>query len=76
MPCFGSIYQQLKRYVIALYKSPSQTTDDFDLFMLNLEAPLVDISNRNPHFVLITGDFNAKARNCSTYDTTTSEGAH
>ena len=76
MPCFGSIYQQLKRYIIALSRSPSQTTDEFDLFMLNLEALLIDISNRNPHFVLITGDFNAKSRNCSTYDTTTSEGAH
>ena len=34
------------------------------------------ISNRNPHFVLITGDFNAKTRTWSTYDTTTLEGAH
>ena len=44
--------------------------------MLNLETLLVDISNRNPHFVLITGEFNAKLRNWSTYDITTSEGAH
>ena len=35
---------------------------------------LVDTSNRNSHFVLITGDFNAKSRNWSTYDTTTLEG--
>ena len=27
--------------------------------MLNLETMLVDITNRNPHFVMITSDFNA-----------------
>ena len=43
--------------------SPSQTTDEFDLFMINLDTLLVDTSNRNLHFVLITGDFNAKSKN-------------
>ena len=65
-----------KVYVISLYRSPSQTFDQFDLFMLNLESLLADIPNHNPHFVLITGYFNAKSRNWSTYDTTISEGAH
>ena len=65
-----------KGYVISLYRSPSQKTDKFDLFMPNLETLLVDISNRNPHFVLIAGDINDKSRNWSTYDTTISEGAH
>ena len=55
---------------------PSQTADEFDLFMLNLGELLVDISNCDPHFVLITGDLSAKSRNWSIYDTTTSEGAH
>lgn len=44
--------------------------------MLNLEALLVDIPNRNPHFVLINVDFNAESRNWSTYDTATSQGAY
>ena len=44
--------------------------------MLNLETLLVDIPNCHPHFVLITGDLNAKSRSWSTYDATTSEGAH
>ena len=44
--------------------------------MLNLEALLVDISNRNRHFVLIAGNFNATSKNWSTYYTATSEGAH
>ena len=37
-----------KRYVISLYSSPSHATDEFDLFMLNLETLLLNISNRNP----------------------------
>ena len=59
-----------------MYQSSSQTADELDLFALNLESLLADISNRNSHFVLITGNFNVKSRNWSTYDTTTSEGAH
>ena len=59
-----------------MHRSPSQTADEFDLFMLNLEKLLVDRSNRKTHFVLITSDFTAKSRNWSTNDTTTAEGGH
>ena len=59
-----------------MYRLPSQATDESDLFMLNLESLLADISNRNLHFVRITFDFNAKSRIWSTYDTKTSRGAH
>ena len=65
-----------KGYVISLCRSHSQTVDEFDLFMLNLEKFFVDISNLNLHFVLIIVDFKAKSRNQSTSDTTTTEGAH
>ena len=44
--------------------------------MVSLEKLLVDISNRNSHFVLITGDFHAKFRCWSTNDTANAEGAH
>ena len=37
-----------KGYVISLYRSLSQTTDEFDLFMLIFDKLLVDISNRSP----------------------------
>lgn len=53
-----------KWYVISLYRSPSQATDEFDLFRFNLQKLLVDISNRNLHFVLsLFCDFNVKSRN-------------
>ena len=51
-------------------RPPNQPTDEFDLLMLNLETLLADISYRNPHFIQINGDINAKSRNWSTYGTT------
>ena len=55
--------------------SPSQTVDEFDSFIINLEKLVVDISSRNPYFALITGDFHAISTDSSVNDTTTSEGA-
>ena len=66
----------IRKDFVTLSKSPNQTTDEFDLFLLNLEKVIVDISSRNTHFLLITGDFNGKSRNWSTNDTTAGEGAH
>ena len=50
-------------YVVSLYRSPSQTSDELDSFITNLEEIVVDISRSNPHFVLIIVDFNAKSSN-------------
>ena len=62
-------------YVVSLYRSPSQTSDEFDSFITNLENLVVDISRSNPHFLLSIGDFNAKSSNWSSNDTATAEGA-
>ena len=64
-----------RRYVVSMYRSPSQTTDDFNSFTTNLEKLLGNISSTNPHFVLMIGDFNDKSSNWSSKDTTTAEGA-
>ena len=58
-----------------MYRSPGQTFDDFNSFTTNLEKLVVNISNTNPHFILMIGDFNAKSSNWSSNDTTTAEGA-
>ena len=50
-------------YVVRLYRSTSQTSDEFDSFIANLEKSLVDTSGSNPHFIFIIGDFNAKSSN-------------
>ena len=62
-------------YVVSMYHSPSQTSDDFNSFTTNLEKLGINISITHPHFILIIGDFNAKSNNWSSNDTTTAEGA-
>ena len=62
-------------YVVSLYRSPSQTSDEFDSFITNLEKIVVNISRSNPYFLLLIGDFNDKSSNWSSNDTTTAEGA-
>ena len=52
----------MKGYLVSLYRSPNQNPDEFELFLPNLENLLADITNRNPHFMLLLGDFNAKSK--------------
>ena len=63
-----------KGYVDTLYRSPSQTSDEFDTFISNLEKLLIYITSFDPHFVILLGDFNAKSKSWSVNDTTTEEG--
>ena len=44
----------------ALYRSPSQTKDQFSSFMDKFEDTIVNIDNRSPSHTLFFGDFNAK----------------
>ena len=84
--CFSNAYLQeclileisinnKKGYVVSLYRSPSQTPDEFDSFINNFEKLIIDIYSRKADFVLMIGDFNAKSCNWSINDTTTPEGA-
>ena len=63
-----------KGYVIAVYRSPSQSIDEFDEFLINFEQTLHDISSLNPSFMLILGDFNAKSSSWYDHDITSQEG--
>ena len=62
-------------YVVSMYRSPSQTSDDLNSFTTNLEKLVVNISSTNPRFILMIGDFNTKSSNWSSNETTTAEGA-
>ena len=62
--------------VVSLYRSPSQTQDDFDSFLMSFEQLIGDIIAKNPLFVLITGDFNVRSTNWRKNDLSTSEGTH
>ena len=61
-------------YVVSLYRSPSQTQDEFDIFLVSFEQLIGDIIAKNPLFVLITGDFNVRLTNWWKNDLSTSEG--
>ena len=53
----------------------SQTSDEVDSFITNLDKTVDDTSRSNLHFVLIIGNFNAKSSNWSSNDITTAESA-
>ena len=50
-----------KGYVFSLYRTPSQTSDEFDSFIKNLEKFIVNIYSWKADFLLLIGGFNAKS---------------
>ena len=63
-----------KGYVVTLYRCPSQTSDEFDFVIRNVEKLLINITSFNPHFVILLGDFNAKSKSWSVNNAATKEG--
>ena len=63
-----------KGHVISLYRSPSQTPDQFDNFLQLFEELLQDIFKLKSSFVLITGDFNCRNSNWYLGDPVTPQG--
>ena len=55
------IGEKLCRFVV-LYRSPSQTQDDFLSFSQNFELTLEMLSENNPYLLVDIDDFNAKLR--------------
>ena len=47
---------------ISLYRSPSQSKDEFESFADNLELNLDSIALRNPYLIVVLGDFNAQTK--------------
>ena len=67
------IVDKLCRFV-ALYRSPSQTQDDFLSFSQNFELTLEKLSENNPTYLQLFGDFNAKLRHWYSQYTNTFQG--
>ena len=59
---------------IKLYRSPSQTHDDFETFMKNFELILDEINKKNPFLNVAFGVFNAKNQTWIKNDKTSYEG--
>ena len=59
-----------KAYVVTLYRSPSQISDEFLSFISKLEKLLTNINSFDPHFVILLADFNVKSKLWWINDTT------
>ena len=60
--------------IVSLYRSPSQTRDEFDEFLTNLNLTLETITQKNPFVTVTIGDFNARSSKWWVNDKTTQEG--
>ena len=55
---------QIKRkkyFFSVLYRSPSQSQEEYEEFTMNFDLMLSKMAAENPHCVIITGDFNARS---------------
>ena len=55
---------QIKRkkyFFSVLYRSPSQSQEEYEEFTINFDLMLSKMAAENPHCVIITGDFNARS---------------
>ena len=48
--------------LISLYRSPSQSKEEFESFADNLELNLDSLALRNPYLIVVLGDFNAQTK--------------
>ena len=63
-----------KIFIVTFYRSPSQSTDEFDDFLRGFEGVIDYINQCNPYFTLITGDFNARCNRWWENDSKSTEG--
>ena len=59
---------------VVLYRSPSQSQDEFETFSDNFEMTLDILTQKNPFLMTAIGDFNAKSKNWYSQDKTSFEG--
>ena len=69
-----SITNKICRF-IHLYRPPSQTQDEFQIFRSNLELNLDSLSI-NPFLAIMTGGFNSKSKQWCKIDKTSFDGSH
>ena len=59
---------------VALYRSPSQSQDDFETFVDNFKMTLELLAQKNPFLLTAIGDFNANSSNWYNKDKVSFEG--
>ena len=61
-------------YIVRLYRSPSQSSDEYDHFIKTFEKLRAHLTSFKPHLPLITGDLNARSSNWWSGDVDNIEG--
>ena len=67
--------QNCKGYIGVIYRSPSQSTAEFEEFLSNFEDILNTTASSSSLFTIILGDFNARSSSWWKNDKATVEGA-
>ena len=65
-----------KSYIGIIYHSPSQSCNEFEDFLLNLEKLINQIKQLKPSITIIFGDFNARYSDSWAHDITSTEDTH
>ena len=60
--------------IVSLYRSSSQTADEFDNYLNKLNLTMESITQKNPFLTVVIGNFNAKSSKWWIDDKTTQEG--
>ena len=63
-----------RSYIVSLYRSPSESSDQYDHFIKTFEPLIVHLTSSKPHLLLITGDFNARSSGWWSGDGDNTEG--
>ena len=74
--CFEIMISNKLCNFIPLYRSPSQSSDDFENFFYNLDLTLQALTQKNPFLTVIIGNFNANLINISVRTNSTFKGAN
>ena len=62
--------------VAAIYRSPSQSSNEFEEFLVNFDKLLNQVNMLKSSFTVILGDFNARSQSWWSDDITSFEGSH
>ena len=62
--------------VAVIYKSPGQSSSEFEEFLVKFDKLLKQVNMRKSSFTVILGDFNARSWSWWSDDITSNEGSH
>ena len=60
--------------LVSVYRTPSQSNNEYDTFLLNFEQLTTYLNSIKPHVLLVTGDFNVRSSSWWSDDIDTVEG--